>query len=125
MVDDQSPIRRILQTVLETLGYRVLAAEGGEDALRQVEPIEGRLDLLLTDVSMPGMDGPELAHRLAAVRPEVPVLFISGDRCFRRPSRPPPPGFSGSCPSRSRRPSSARGPRRAQRLSRAAGLKRA
>ena len=84
--DDQSPVRRILQSVLEALGYRVLTATGGADALHIATMHAGRLDLLLTDVSMPGMDGPELADRLAAVRPDVPVLFISGDRCFRPPA---------------------------------------
>ena len=90
VVDDQTPIRRILRSVLETLGYEVLVAEGGRAALRLASAHAGRLDLLLTDVSMPGMDGPELADRLAEVRPDVPVLFISGDRCFQPPTRKTP-----------------------------------
>lgn len=90
VVDDQTPIRRILRAVLEALGYRVLVAEGGPAALRLASEHRGRLDLLLTDVSMPVMEGPELADRLAALRPDISVLYISGDRCFRPPSRTSP-----------------------------------
>jgi two-component system cell cycle sensor histidine kinase/response regulator CckA len=56
----------------------VLQAAGGEAALRVARHYGGRIDLLLTDVIMPGMDGPSLAEALAPARPETQVLFISG-----------------------------------------------
>jgi CheY-like chemotaxis protein len=64
--------------VLEGAGYRVLEASSGFEALRVSAGHNGRLDLLLTDVVMPGMSGRELAERLAPVRPAMKVLYMSG-----------------------------------------------
>ena len=75
VVEDQSIVRRLVVTVLQEAGYRVLAATHAEDALRfEGEPI----DLLLTDVVMPGLSGPDLADRLREDRPGLAVLFMSG-----------------------------------------------
>jgi two-component system cell cycle sensor histidine kinase/response regulator CckA len=70
-------VRRAVQRNLERLGYHVLAAHDGEDALRITESLEG-VDLLLSDVVMPGIDGPELACRLRARWNDLPVLFVTG-----------------------------------------------
>src|SRR5439155_16306796 len=65
VVEDEPAVRRAVQRNLERLGYRVIAAHDGEDALRISESHSG-FDLLLSDVVMPGIDGPELACRLRA-----------------------------------------------------------
>jgi len=77
VVEDEPAVRRAVQRNLERLGYRVLAAHDGEDALRITEA-EGGIDLLLSDVVMPGIDGPELACRLRARWSDLPVLFVTG-----------------------------------------------
>ncbi len=76
VVDDEPAIRRIALRVLQKAGYRALDAASGEAALTVAETTS--IDVLLTDVIMPGMSGPQLAHRMAAVRPGVEVLFMSG-----------------------------------------------
>ena len=77
IVEDEPAVRRAVQRNLERLGFRVLIANDGEDALRMVESLAG-IDLLLSDVVMPGIDGPELACRLRAKWPDLPVLFVTG-----------------------------------------------
>jgi PAS domain S-box-containing protein len=77
VVEDEAAVRRAVQRNLERLGYRVIAATDGEDALRIAESLDG-IDLLLSDVVMPGIDGPELACRLRAKWPDLPVLFVTG-----------------------------------------------
>ncbi|MCA9620102.1 MAG: AAA family ATPase [Myxococcales bacterium] len=77
VVEDEERVLALIHTMLRGAGYRVLAAETVEDALRlsdQDEPI----DLLLTDVVMPRMSGPELAERVRARRPDLRVLYMSG-----------------------------------------------
>jgi two-component system cell cycle sensor histidine kinase/response regulator CckA len=77
VVEDEAAVRRAVQRNLERLGYRVIAAHDGEDALRIAGERDG-IDLLLTDVVMPGIDGPELACRLREKWRELPVLFVTG-----------------------------------------------
>ena len=76
VVEDEPPVRQLVSKVLERGGYRVLQAATGEDALALPE-VES-IDLLLTDVVMPGMSGRELASALRTMRPELPVLYMSG-----------------------------------------------
>jgi two-component system, cell cycle sensor histidine kinase and response regulator CckA len=78
IVEDEPSLRRILVRTLRGAGYTVLEATNGEDALLKLQSWPGPLDLLLTDVVMPQMGGAELARRLHATRPQVPVLFASG-----------------------------------------------
>jgi two-component system, cell cycle sensor histidine kinase and response regulator CckA len=78
LVEDEEMVRRMTREVLEGAGYQVLEAASGFDALRVSSGHRGRLDLLLTDVVMPGMSGRELAERLAPVRPGMRVLYMSG-----------------------------------------------
>jgi two-component system cell cycle sensor histidine kinase/response regulator CckA len=78
VVDDEPAIRRLIGSALEEGGFRVLSAENGLDALHVSESHPGEIDLVVSDVKMPGMDGPALARRLLAVDPDLPVLFISG-----------------------------------------------
>ncbi len=78
LVEDEPSVRRATATVLREGGYTVLEASGPGDALLLSEQHAGRVDLLLTDVVMPRMTGVELARRLAAERPEMRVLYMSG-----------------------------------------------
>jgi two-component system, cell cycle sensor histidine kinase and response regulator CckA len=78
VVEDQEDVRRLAAEVLRRSGYHVLEASTGAEALEIVRSYGGRLDLLLTDVVMPGMSGQELARQLAPLRPELPVLLMSG-----------------------------------------------
>jgi CheY-like chemotaxis protein len=78
VVENEPAIRNLLQMALRKSGYTVLAAESGREALEIVQGHTGRIDLLITDVVMPDMNGPELARRLAAIRPATPTLFMSG-----------------------------------------------
>ncbi|HWP34099.1 MAG TPA: PAS domain-containing protein, partial [Thermodesulfobacteriota bacterium] len=78
LVEDEDAVRTLARQVLEQHGYRVLEAAGAADALALVEWHRGSIDLLLTDVVMPGMSGRELAERFAAARGAVKVLYMSG-----------------------------------------------
>ncbi len=78
VVEDEEIVRDLAVRVLDLLGYRVLAANDGEDAERLCREHEGRVDLLLSDVVMPGMNGKELRARLSALQPRMRVLFMSG-----------------------------------------------
>ncbi len=79
LVEDSRPVRVALERSLRTAGYRVLTAESGEDALRACAEQEGPVDVVLTDLRMPGMGGVELVRRLATVRPETRAIYMSGD----------------------------------------------
>src|SRR5438094_951916 len=78
LVEDEDAVRRLVHEVLRRLGYRVLVARDGAEALALSQSHTDAIDLLLTDVIMPGMDGRDLAARLQATRPETQVLFMSG-----------------------------------------------
>ncbi len=78
LVEDEAAVRSSVRRLLEWHGYTVLEARNGEDALRVFEAHEGEIDLVLTDVTMPGMSGHELIERLRARRPGLKVLFMSG-----------------------------------------------
>jgi signal transduction histidine kinase/CheY-like chemotaxis protein len=77
VVEDEPAVRRAVQRNLERLGYQIIAACDGEDALRIAGTLDG-VDLLLSDVVMPGIDGPELACRLREKWQDLPVLFVTG-----------------------------------------------
>ncbi len=78
VVEDEEGIRRLARTVLAARGYTVLTAGDGLEALQITRARSGSIDLLVTDVVMPRMNGPELAGRMAALRPGIRVLYISG-----------------------------------------------
>ena len=79
LVEDAALVRTLARQVLETAGYCVLEAASAEAALRICENINGtRIDLLLTDVVMPGMSGNDMSKILLARQPDMPVLYMSG-----------------------------------------------
>jgi CheY-like chemotaxis protein len=78
LVEDQDALRAVLGEMLTGLGYRVFAAEDGEAAIALAQEHRGEIHLVLSDVVMPKLSGPEMASRLAQVRPGIKVLFMSG-----------------------------------------------
>ncbi|MHB1295007.1 MAG: hybrid sensor histidine kinase/response regulator [Anaerolineae bacterium] len=78
LVEDQSEVRSLTARMLRSLGYTVLDAGSGKEAIERAESSGSRLHLLLTDVVMPGMNGKELAERLCLHHPQLRVLFVSG-----------------------------------------------
>ncbi len=78
LVEDELGVRQLVCEMLLRLGYQILQASGGAEALRLFEQHQGSIDLLITDVIMPQMSGRELAQRLKAVQSSLKVLYISG-----------------------------------------------
>ncbi|OLC71983.1 MAG: hypothetical protein AUH78_17050 [Gemmatimonadetes bacterium 13_1_40CM_4_69_8] len=78
VVEDDEMVRALIRRMLETRGYTVLLAPHGDEALQLLERHPGRVDLLMTDVVMPGMSGRDLADRVAERRPGIKVLYLSG-----------------------------------------------
>lgn len=78
LVDDEPDVRVCVRAMLEYGGYRVVEAAGGHPAVEWMERHGSVVDLLLTDVCMPGMSGPDLARRTRELRPDLQVLFMSG-----------------------------------------------
>ena len=123
LAEDDDSVRVVMGEVLRDLGYQVLEAREGREALGIAAEHAGRIDLLLTDVVMPGFGGSELQQRLAAARPGLRVLYISGVMddaiahhglpspapCFSTsrsaPGRSPPGCARCSTPCRRRQPS--------------------
>jgi CheY-like chemotaxis protein len=78
LVEDEPTVRDLLREVLECAGYEVLACSHPEEGIETCRLHRGRIDLLLTDVVMPGMNGKEMANQIAKVLPELRVVFMSG-----------------------------------------------
>jgi len=78
LVEDEESVRELVRVTLATRGYKVIEAENGECGLRVAEAFKEHIDILITDVVMPGMGGRELAKNLLALRPGISVLYLSG-----------------------------------------------
>jgi signal transduction histidine kinase/CheY-like chemotaxis protein len=78
LAEDSASLREMAREYLEGLGYAVLEAASGVEALRTAKEFDGTIHLLLTDVVMPEMSGPELARQMATLRPGVKVIYTSG-----------------------------------------------
>jgi PAS domain S-box-containing protein len=78
LVEDERPVRSTLRRLLERHGYRVLEASNGQDALSLVAARAPEIDLVLSDMVMPGMGGTELAGRVRSSSPSIPVLLMTG-----------------------------------------------
>ena len=78
VVEDEGGIRALVRKILRRQGYNVLEAAHGEEAMRVMNDHTGQIDLLLTDVMMPGMNGVELSYKALEAKPHLKVLFVSG-----------------------------------------------
>jgi CheY-like chemotaxis protein len=78
LVEDEKGVRQLAREYLETSGYRVIEAEDGHTALELAAMHAGTIDVLLTDVVMPGIGGRELAERVAQIRPGIKILYMTG-----------------------------------------------
>jgi len=78
LVEDEESVRQLVRETLQAKGYKVLEAENGEAALRIAGGHQGSIDMLITDVVMPGMSGRELSKRLCQARSKTKVLYLSG-----------------------------------------------
>jgi two-component system cell cycle sensor histidine kinase/response regulator CckA len=79
LCDDEPSVRRLVCLILTRGGYQVLEARNGRHALAVAEGHKGPIHLLLSDVTMPELDGPSLAEQLRAVRADVRVVFMSAN----------------------------------------------
>jgi signal transduction histidine kinase/CheY-like chemotaxis protein len=78
LAEDEVEVRELAALFMRSAGYTVLAASNGQEALELVERLSVRIDVLITDIVMPKMKGPELAKRLKALRPNLRVVYMSG-----------------------------------------------
>jgi CheY-like chemotaxis protein len=78
VAEDEPSVRAVIVAALEQHGYCVIAAGDGHEALARADDHAGTIHLILTDVRLPGLGGPELTERIAVNRPGVKVLFMSG-----------------------------------------------
>src|SRR5204863_731800 len=78
LVEDEDPVRIFGARALRNKGYKVLEAKSGEAALELIQTADGPIDLLITDVVMPNMDGPALVREVREIHPDMKVIFISG-----------------------------------------------
>lgn len=78
LVEDEEPLRKVIIELLTQIGYNLLAAANGREALELAQTYPGKIHLLITDVIMPEISGPELAKTLCTVRGDLRVIYISG-----------------------------------------------
>jgi CheY-like chemotaxis protein len=78
VVEDDTIVRMLIVDVLEELEFKVLEADGSEQALEILKDSNQHIDLMMTDVGLPVMDGRELANEARVLRPDLPILFASG-----------------------------------------------
>jgi CheY-like chemotaxis protein len=78
VVEDDAIVRMLIVDVLEELEFKVLEADGSEQALVKLKDLNQQIDLMMTDVGLPNMDGRELANEARVLRSALPILFASG-----------------------------------------------
>jgi two-component system, cell cycle sensor histidine kinase and response regulator CckA len=78
LVEDEDSVRQLVRDTLESKGYKVVEAENGENGLQAATQHEGKIDLVITDVVMPGMGGREMVEQLVKTRPQTKFLYLSG-----------------------------------------------
>jgi two-component system cell cycle sensor histidine kinase/response regulator CckA len=96
LVEDEAPVRAFASRALRMRGYTVLEAESAEEALQMLADPRLEVDIFVTDVVMPGMDGPSWVKQALEHRPDVKVIFVSGyaeDALSEMQARIPNSGF--------------------------------
>src|SRR5256885_339500 len=95
LVDDEESVRAIVTKILTKQGHKILEAEHGADAVRLAAGYDGKIDLLITDMYMPGLRGPEIYGKLRETRSDIGVLYMSGygDEDVARSGVAPESGF--------------------------------
>jgi CheY-like chemotaxis protein len=78
VVEDSEPVRRLVKTTLERFGYKIIQAPDAETALKMLEGTSQQISLIITDVVLPGISGPQLAEKAVVILPGVKVLYVSG-----------------------------------------------
>lgn len=78
LVDDEPQVRRLTRKMLEMNGYEVLECEGGDQALKLFKQHKGSIDMLVSDIQMPGINGIQLAAQIEQEQPGIRVLMITG-----------------------------------------------
>ena len=79
VVDDEQPIRELLRRIFSRQGFQILEASNGEEALDVFKREAGKIQLVLMDMSMPQMDGQTCARLMLKERPQIPMVYMSGD----------------------------------------------
>jgi two-component system OmpR family response regulator len=79
LVDDDTPVRRLIKTLLVRQGFEVVEAEDGLSAISTIQELKGDLSLVVSDVRMPRLDGIALCERVKTRFPHIPVLLVSGN----------------------------------------------
>jgi CheY-like chemotaxis protein len=88
VVEDEDAVREVVKRILTRAGYQVIPAANAKDALEVITDPSVHIDAMLTDVVMPDMSGPQLAVRIRDVRPQVPILLMSGYTAGALPGGP-------------------------------------
>ena len=88
LVEDEELLRHVVADMLSDMGYRVLSASSGSEALELAGKVSGEIHVLITDILMPEMDGNRLAELLRSQRPTLKVLLVTGDTSEARPLSP-------------------------------------
>ena len=78
VVEDEGPIRTIITLALEAKGYRLLVAADGADGIQRAQQHAGPIDLVITDVLLPGISGSDVVRELLKSRPDLHVIYLSG-----------------------------------------------
>jgi CheY-like chemotaxis protein len=76
--EDEDALRKIAAEFLKTMGYRVITAKNGEEALALFRESSGEIDLVLMDIAMPGMGGLDVYHEIKKIKPDIAALFMTG-----------------------------------------------
>lgn len=82
LVEDETPIRNLIFEILKNEGYKSIAFPNGLEGLQWVQTHPEPIDLVITDIQLPGMSGKELADRICLMRPQTKILFLSGYSSF-------------------------------------------
>jgi two-component system cell cycle sensor histidine kinase/response regulator CckA len=78
VVEDEMAVRKLGTRMIESLGYQVQVASDGEDAIEVYEQFDGKIDMIMSDVVMPRMSGPDMVRHLLKIQPDLKYMYVSG-----------------------------------------------